>query len=111
MHSALYTGWVSHLRTAPRRHAFRYRLFMVLLDLNELPEIFRGRWFWGNERQTLATFRRSDHLGDPARSLDSCVRDLVESETRSRPQGRILLLTHLPLFRLLLQSREFLLLS
>ena len=63
MHSALYTGWVSHRRRTPRVHAFRYPLFMVLLDLAEVPGLFRGRWLWGAERRALASFRRADHFG------------------------------------------------
>ena len=46
MQSALYHGWVSHRRVTPTRNAFRYRMFMVWLDLAELPEVFAGRWLW-----------------------------------------------------------------
>ena len=98
MHSALYTGWVSHRRRAPRVHAFRYPLFMVWLDLAELGEVFRGRWFWGAERRALAAFRRADHLGDPQRPLADCVRELVAQRTGQRPRGPIRLLTHLRYF-------------
>jgi len=98
LHSALYTGWVSHRRREPRVHAFRYPLFMVWLDLTELPGAFRGRWLWGVERRTVAAFRRADHLGDPSRPLDQCVRDRVEAETGRRPAGPIRLLTHLRYF-------------
>jgi len=98
MHSALYTGWVSHRRRAPRAHRFRYPLFMVLLDLAELPTLFRGRWLWGIERRTLASFRRADHFGDPRRALAECVRDLVERDTGRRPLGPVRLLTHLRYF-------------
>ena len=98
MHSALYTGWVSHRRHTPRRHAFRYPLFMVWLDLAELEQVFRGRWLWGVERRGVASFRRADHLGDASIPLDRCVRDLVASETGRRPDGPIRLLTHLRYF-------------
>src|SRR5574340_1610335 len=77
MHSALYQGWLSHRRHHPRTHAFRYRLFMVYLDLAELGETFRGRWLWSTSRRALARFDRRDHLGDPAVSLDESVRRLV----------------------------------
>jgi uncharacterized protein len=98
LRSALYTGSVSHRRRAPRVHAFRYPLFMVWLDLAELDTVFRGRWFWGVERRTVAAFRRADHLGDPALPLERCVRDLIETETGRRPAGPIRLLTHLRYF-------------
>ena len=98
MRSALYTGWVSHRRRTPRVHAFRFPLFMVLLDLAELDTVFRGRWLWSVERRNLASFRRADHMGDPQRPLDRSVRDLVERESGRRPQGPIRLLTHLRYF-------------
>ena len=41
MHSALYSGWVRHRRYAPTAHEFQYRLFMMYLDLAELPERHR----------------------------------------------------------------------
>jgi DUF1365 family protein len=95
MQSALYTGWVRHRRLQPRGHAFRYPLFMALLDLGELREAFRGRWLWGVERRAFVSFRRADHFGDPTRPLDDCVRELVERETGRRPAGPVRLLTHL----------------
>jgi len=39
MHSAICTGWVRHRRFAPVTHAFRYRTFMMYLDLDELPAV------------------------------------------------------------------------
>jgi DUF1365 family protein len=98
MQSALYHGWLDHRRLAPRRHAFRYRLFMVYLDLAELDQVFRGRWLWSTRRAALARFDRRDHLGDPAQPLDEAVRALVAERTGRRPVGPIRLLTHLRYF-------------
>jgi DUF1365 family protein len=98
MHSALYYGWLDHRRLAPRRHAFRYRLFMAYLDLAELDEVFRGRWLWSTRRPALARFDRRDHLGDPAQPLGEAVRTLVAERTGRRPEGPIRLLTHLRYF-------------
>ena len=71
---------------------------MMYLDLDELPTLFRDRWFWSFERSNVATFRRRDHFGDPAVSLDETVRALVETRTGRRPTGPIRLLTHLCYF-------------
>jgi DUF1365 family protein len=57
--------------------------------------VFRGRWLWGVERRTLASFRRADHLGDPKLPLAQAVRERVEAETGLRPAGPIALLTQL----------------
>ena len=98
MHSALYHGWLDHRRLAPRRHAFRYRLFMAYLDLAELDEVFRGRWLWSTRRAALARFDRRDHFGDPAQPLGDSVRALVAERTGHRPEGPVRLLTHLRYF-------------
>jgi DUF1365 family protein len=82
----------------PRAHSFRYRMFMMYLDLAELPGLFRGRWFWSASRRAPAQFRREDHLGAPDVSLDQAVRDLVRERTGQSPRGPIRLLTHLRYF-------------
>lgn len=82
----------------PVAHAFRYRMFMVYLDLDELDRVFTRRWFWSTRRAALARFRREDHLGDPDTPLDQCVRDLVAASGYARPAGPIRLLTHLSYF-------------
>jgi DUF1365 family protein len=94
MQSCVYEGRVSHARLEPVAHAFRYRLFMLYLDLAELSTVFAGRWLWSGTRPALAWFRRADYLGDPRESLDESVRRLVANATGRRPRGPIRLLTH-----------------
>ena len=96
--SALYTGYVTHQRRVPAIHGFRFNLFMVYLDLAELPGLFDGRLFWSARRPALAWFRRGDHFGDPDMSLDEAVRTRVAEVTGRRPEGPIRLLTHLRYF-------------
>lgn len=96
--SAVYTGWVRHRRHAPHPHEFRYRLFQLYLDLDEIDRVFAGRWLWSVERRNLAEFRRSDYLGNPATPLKQAVLDRVEAETGARPDGPVRLLTHLRYF-------------
>jgi DUF1365 family protein len=96
--SAIYPGQVRHRRTTPVAHEFSYRIFMMYLDLAELPYLFRRRWFWSASRPALARFRREDHLGDPAVPLDEAVRQLVTDETGEYPRGPIRLLTQLSYF-------------
>jgi len=98
LYSCLYVGHVRHRRFFPRRHEFRYNLFMVYLDLAELGHVFKSRWLWSARRPALAWFRRQDHFGDPNLPLDAYVRDLAEQQTGRRPEGPIRLLTHLRYF-------------
>ena len=93
--SALYVGRVRHRRVVPRTHAFTYPLFMLFLDLDELPQVFAGRWLWRYERRGLAAFHRADYLGDPRQPLREAVCDLVAARTGARPRGPVRMLTHL----------------
>jgi DUF1365 family protein len=92
--SCLYEGRVRHRRFEPSPHEFSYRLSLLYIDLDELPDLFRGRWLWSNERRTLASFRRADHLGDPRLPLKDAVVQLVEERTGQTINGPIRLLTH-----------------
>ncbi|MGH8477383.1 MAG: DUF1365 domain-containing protein [Methylococcales bacterium] len=97
-HSAIYTGWVRHRRFQPVLHQFRYRLFMMYLDLDELPELFRGAWLWSFERRNLAWFRRADYFGAPALPLKQAILQLVHEKTGQRLEGPVRLLTQLRYF-------------
>ncbi len=92
--SAIYSGWVRHRRHAPHPHAFRYRIFQLYLDLDEIDRVFAGRRLWSINRRNLAEFRRSDYLGDPLTPLADAVRARVLEATGRTPTGPIRLLTH-----------------
>jgi len=96
--SAIYEGEVRHRRFTPTRHEFRYGLFLMYLDLDELPTLFRGVWLWSVDRPNVAWFRRGDHLGPAHQPLSEAVRNLVEQQTGRRPAGPVRLLTHLRYF-------------
>ena len=98
MKSCIYRGRVRHSRKEPTRHSFSYPLFLMYLDLDELPGVFSKKWLWSCERANIASFRSSDHYGDPKRPLGEQIRELVFERTGVRPQGPIRLLTHLRYF-------------
>ena len=93
--SAIYEGWVRHRRFEPVEHSFRYRFFLAYLDLAELPAVLDPYPLYSARRRAPARIRRTDYLGDPARPLDECVRDVVAASGASRPAGPIRLLTGL----------------
>lgn len=98
LRSCLYEGAVRHRRHAPIEHEFSNRLFMLYLDLDELPTLFSGRWLWSSQGPNVAWFRREDHLGPRTEPLERSVRNLIEASTGVRPSGPIRLLTHLRYF-------------
>lgn len=93
--SAIYEGVVVHRRRAPVEHLVRARLFLMYLDLGELPALFDGHPLWSARGRAVARFRRADYLGDPAVPLDVAVRDLVEQRLGRRPAGPVRMLAHL----------------
>ena len=99
--SAIYEGEVRHRRFSEVEHEFTYRMFMVYLDLAEVPEVMSIHPLWSTRPRSPAAFRRADYLGPVERPLDACVRDRVAGRTGTRPEGPIRLLTGLRYFGLL----------
>jgi uncharacterized protein len=85
--AVLYECRVSHTRLAPVRHAFSYRTYQWLVDLDDLPR-------QQGPLRVLARFESRDHLGDPARGI----RDNVDAYLRGRGVdlggGQVLMLAH-----------------
>lgn len=96
--SAIYTGWVSHQRQQPKPHGFRYRVFMMFLNLDELPQLFNRSRFWSYERFNLACFRRADYYGEPNKPLKEEISRLVSEATGKPPSGPICMLTNMRYF-------------
>lgn len=59
--SGVYSGVVTHVRHRPRRHALRYRIFMLLLDLDEAPGLIGSLRWLSAGRFGLMSFREQDH--------------------------------------------------
>ncbi len=98
MHSCVYEGWVRHRRFEPVAHAFRYRVWMVYLDLDELQQVFRKRLLWSTRRWNVAHFRREDYGPNPQQPLGAAMLDLAHRRLGQRPSGPIRLLTQLRMF-------------
>lgn len=96
--SAIYKGRVSHQRSKPRPHGFSYKVFMMYLDLDELPNIFSTYKYWSNQTKNLAWFNRADYYGNPEKSLKEEISRLVQQATGHAPRGQICLLTNMRYF-------------
>ena len=92
--SSLYDALLEHERYAPAHNAFRYRIYQLLLDLDELDELASDIPFLSVGRRNLVEVRAADHLGDPRLSIRDNVRAWLDSRGVSVPDGRIELLTH-----------------
>lgn len=98
MKSAIYKGWVRHRRYFPKQHQLRYQVFMLLLDLAELDQVFSDTAFWSTTRWAPARFKREDFFGDPSLPLDAALRQHVKSQTGVYPTGPIRMLANLRYF-------------
>jgi uncharacterized protein len=98
VHSAIYKGWVAHQRFLPKKHGFKYKVFMLYLNLDELPTLFAKTFFWSYNKANIASFKRADYYGNPNKPLKAEISDLVYTATSQYPRGGIFLLTNLRYF-------------
>jgi len=99
--SAIFKGSVWHHRYQPTEHKFRYRVFMMYLDLAELDVIFRKSILWGFHWYNAARFKRSDYFsidGNYAQSVEGAVRQEVKSQIDVDISGPVCVLTNLRYF-------------
>lgn len=82
---AIYHLSVRHTRLTPIRHAFGYRTYLWLVDLDALPRL--PRW-----ARPLAAFRSADHAGDPLRSIKANVVTYCAENGVDLTGGRVLML-------------------
>ena len=59
--SKIYTGKVIHRRFKPKEHYFKYNVFSLLIDLNELEEINKYIKFFSYNKFNIISFYDKDH--------------------------------------------------
>ncbi len=92
--SALCVGTVRHRRFAPTRNAFKYRVYQLLLDLDELPTLDREVRLFGYNRPSVVGFRDVDHLGSGQAPVRDKLASWLEGHGKQLGEGRVLLLTN-----------------
>ena len=96
MNNALYSGWIAHRRFTPRGHAFRYRIGLLYLDLDEQDAVLGLSPLAGKSRFAPFSFRESDYLKtytETGMRLIDAVRQQVGIALGRTPQGAVRLLT------------------
>ncbi|ODU62538.1 MAG: hypothetical protein ABS99_00340 [Acetobacteraceae bacterium SCN 69-10] len=86
--SGLYRGVVAHRRFRPVGHRLRYRIFQLLLDIDELPGLSSRLRLFGHNRAGLVSFHDRDHLARTAEPLRAQVERLL-AEAELEGGGRI----------------------
>lgn len=95
MNSALYAGPVMHQRLKPLRHRLSYRVFSLLLDLDELESLRLRCWSVG--RFNLFSFHPADH-GDGSATTVAGLRAHIDTQLRAAglPTGGAVRLLAMP---------------
>jgi DUF1365 family protein len=76
--SALYAGKVMHQRLKPRRHRLSYRMFFLLLDLDEIEEVGRRLRLLSHNRFNFFGFFERDHGDGSGESLKAYIERQLE---------------------------------
>jgi DUF1365 family protein len=69
LRSSLYVGTVMHRRLRPRPHRLRYRVFWMLLDLDEIARLPRALRLFSRNRFNAVSFHDNDHGDGSGRPL------------------------------------------
>ncbi|MEO8353417.1 MAG: DUF1365 domain-containing protein [Chthoniobacteraceae bacterium] len=95
--SCLYECEIMHQRLAPKKHEFRYRIFMFCLDLDELDSLTRKLTLFSHNRSNIYEFRDRDHLTIPGGERQSLKENLIgwlaQQGIQFPAEGRIKLIT------------------
>ncbi|GLK72933.1 DUF1365 domain-containing protein [Ancylobacter dichloromethanicus] len=91
--SALYAGSVMHVRLKPRRHRLVYRLFSLLLDLDEIDALDRRLRLFSRNRFNAFSFFERDYADPKGGPLKAQVERLLGAAGLEPDGGAIRLLT------------------
>jgi uncharacterized protein len=92
--SRLLVGWVRHRRHRPRPNAFRYAVWHLLLDVDELDEVASRVRGFRLQRRGPVGFRRQDHFGDADLPLRTKVERWVAGQGAALPTGPLLVVAY-----------------
>lgn len=92
--SGFYAGSVAHWRVRPASHRLRYRIFWLLVDLDELPSLTQRLRLFSVERFNVFSLHSRDHGAGDGHSL----RDHIECQLRAAqlPTGGTIQLLCMP---------------
>lgn len=93
LHSALFPGHVTHHRLMPKEHRLAYRIYSLLIDLDELPELDRRLRLFSVDRFNLFSFHQKDRGDGSGANIKAQVEMTMRAAGLEPDGGRITLLT------------------
>jgi DUF1365 family protein len=98
LRSGIYKGWVSHRRFSPKKHSFKYEMFLLAIDLDELTLLNDiGPWFKINKFAPL-TLNSSDYLSHQSQLTKQCVWQKMQSLGAKQEPSRVVFIGQLRCF-------------
>jgi DUF1365 family protein len=78
--SAIFKGQIRHRRFEPKSHAFTYPIFMLYLDLDELPGLIAKKWYCSFSGVNFVRFKRSDFFAPDKPNLKKAIIEEVSDK-------------------------------
>ena len=91
--SCLYECTVMHRRLHPKPHEFVYRIFLFLLDLDEIPALTRAVPIFSAEEPNLYSLRNEDYFQFHSLGLRANLETFLQTQNIAERPARIRLLT------------------
>jgi cyclopropane-fatty-acyl-phospholipid synthase len=91
--SAIYVGEILHARSRPLAHAFRYPMWMLAVDVDQLDGLDRRLRLFGHSRRRPVALHDADYLGSRDDSLRDKLARRLQAAGVSEPPRRIMLVT------------------
>jgi len=112
LNSAIYSGHVRHRRFVPVQHEFKYPLFMLALDLDELPQLLDSKWYLGRSIFHPVRYKREDFYGKKDSDLKQSIvervhQDFADQGLKLPEIKRVVLVTHLRYFNIIFNPVSF----
>lgn len=93
MNSRVFQGETTHCRHRPTRHAFRYPMFWLAIDLDELESLDKNVAWFGYNRRAIASIRDADYGGAKNGSIRERIYEHLRAAGFERATASITLLT------------------
>ncbi len=97
-HSAIYSGDVVHQRKRPKQHRLHYRVFSLLLDIDELDDLDKNLGLFAHNRWAPVAFHDRDHGPANGEALRPWVEAHLRQANIAADGGAIKLLCYPRLF-------------
>ena len=94
----LFKGKVTHTRTSPTLHKFKYSFFQIWLDVEQTDLIDKISRFWSSEKNNLVCFKRENYQPNKTgenNSIRQQVCKKINSQTNKNFDGNVYLLASL----------------